>query len=154
MAPKAKGPVMEYDGPMEGSGRFFFASGSSYSGSWKMLVPEADGAADGVIKPKRVKHGQGQFQDCEGSYVGSFHEDLFDGDGTFTFSSGCTYSGMWKDGKYCGQGKYQWPDGTSYEGEFVNNVPHGQGTFTDCNSRLWSGNFHNGSGPGLTHMLP
>lgn len=68
-----------------------------------MLVPEADGAADGVIKPKRVKHGQGQFQDSEGSYVGSFHEDLFDGDGTFTFSSGCTYSGMWKGGKYCGQ---------------------------------------------------
>lgn len=68
-----------------------------------MLVPEAEEAVDGVLKPKRVRHGHGHFQDGQNTYVGSFYEDSFDGEGAFTFSSGAVYSGTWKDGQYCGQ---------------------------------------------------
>jgi len=32
MAPKVKAPALDYDGPMDGSGKFFFPDGASYSG--------------------------------------------------------------------------------------------------------------------------
>lgn len=68
-----------------------------------MLVPHADEAVEGILKPKRVRHGQGQFQDGDNHYIGSFHEDCFEGNGTFKFASGSVYSGMWKQGQYWGQ---------------------------------------------------
>lgn len=77
-----------------------------------MVIPEPEDAVDGVLKPKRVRHGEGRFQDGDNVYVGSFHEDLFDGNGTFMFASGSTYAGTWKQGQYCGQVKANhqpWP---------------------------------------------
>ena len=36
------------------------------------------------------------------------------------------------------------------QGEWVENKMHGHGVFTDASGHKWEGDFHNGSGPGLT----
>jgi hypothetical protein len=67
MPPKSKPPVCVYDGPMEGEGCFFYRSGATYNGQWKMIMPSEDcqpqsGAA---LEPRRVRHGKGCYQDGE-----------------------------------------------------------------------------------------
>ena len=36
------------------------------------------------------------------------------------------------------------------QGDWVDNKMHGHGVFTDASGHKWEGDFHNGSGPGLT----
>lgn len=65
MAPKAKQQQPVYDGPMDGDGTFYYASGATYTGQWKMQLPPDDAAplADGEVKPTRLRHGHGVFKD-------------------------------------------------------------------------------------------
>jgi hypothetical protein len=68
MAPKAKKqePVCQYDGPMEGEGTFYYKTGATYCGHWKVVMPPEDTPppADGsALKPTRVRHGHGLFKD-------------------------------------------------------------------------------------------
>ena len=52
-----------------------------------------------------------------------------------------------------GKGIYVWPDGRHYEGDFFENNLHGQGLFKDVQGHVWTGQFFNGSGPGLTMRI-
>lgn len=45
------------------------------------------------------------------------------------------------------------PAGVFLQGLWEHNRMHGQGTYTDAEGHQWSGQFFNGSGPGLTCML-
>ena len=38
----------------------------------------------------------------------------------------------------------------AFQGAWVDNKMHGHGVFTDARGHKWEGDFHNGSGPGLT----
>ena len=39
------------------------------------------------------------------------------------------------------------------QGEFEYNAFHGKGVFIDTEAQQWSGDFHNGNGPGLVNLL-
>ena len=47
-----------------------------------------------------IENGQGTYTFASGStYTGEFKDGLFNGQGTITYANGDTYSGEWKDGK-------------------------------------------------------
>ena len=52
------------------------------------------------------------------TYEGEYKNDLKNGKGIFTWSSGSKYIGEFKDDERDGEGKMVWSDGTMYEGEW------------------------------------
>ena len=62
-------------------------------------------------------------------YVGEFKDGLFNGQGTYTYSSGDKYNGEWKDDKFNGQGTYTYVVGDKYVGQYRNGKLDGKGTF-------------------------
>ena len=68
----------------------------------------ARGRADAILKDK------------SGVYVGEFKNDLFNGQGTYTFADGRVYEGKFKDDKFHGQGTMTYPDGTVESGKWLN----------------------------------
>ena len=54
---------------------------------------------------------------------------LLIGKGTFTWSSGTTYSGDFYCNRITGKGRYDWPDFSWYEGDVVNGIREGEGEF-------------------------
>ena len=71
--------------------------------------------------------------------TGCIDGDCENGQGTYKFSSGAEYDGLWKDDKFNGQGTYKWSDGTVYEGLWKDNQRNGQGTYTNPNGVESSG---------------
>lgn len=49
------------------------------------------------------------------------------GRGCFTWTSGLSYIGEFKEDKREGYGKLKWPDGSTYEGHFHNDIREGEG---------------------------
>ena len=49
--------------------------------------------------------------------------------GTYEWSDGRKYEGMWVDNKMHGLGRLQWPDGKCYEGNYKHDKKHGYGSF-------------------------
>ena len=95
-------------------------------------------------------HGQGSMTTYGGVYEGTFAEDTFSGEGTFTNNEGGAYTGGFSDFSYHGTGTFTDPDGnqymgnhefgeltgkatyvgidgTHYEGEFIGHMYHGEG---------------------------
>ena len=67
----------------------------------------------------------------ESHYEGSLEwGKIRTGNGTFTWSTGEVYEGMWEKDIQNGQGKMTWPGLGEYEGHFVDGKREGQGTFT------------------------
>ncbi len=90
-------------------------------------------------------HGQGTYTYANGGkYVGEFKDNLFHGQGTFNYASGDKYVGEYKDDKPHGQGTYTHTSGNQYVGEWKDGERHGQGTFTFANGERWNGYFING----------
>ena len=104
-------------------------------------------------------------------YVGALKNNVPNGYGTLTLSSGentgTSYLGQYKNGKAHGQGKTSWPNGNShtgsykkgnadglgtkiwsngsqYTGHFLDNKRHGQGKYTYLDGRTREGTFVNG----------
>ena len=104
-------------------------------------------------------------------YVGALKNNVPNGYGTLTFSSGedpgQSYLGQFKNGKAHGQGKTSWPNGGShtgsykkgnadglgttiwsngsqYIGHFLDNKRHGQGKYTYLDGRTREGTFVDG----------
>ena len=66
-------------------------------------------------------------------YVGEFKDDLFSGQGTYTFADGEKYVGQHKDDQQHGQGTYTYANGDKYVGQYKDGKKNGQGFyfFTD-----------------------
>ena len=91
---------------------------------------------DGIYKEDRFWEGNEYNSDngnLEGTYIdGVYHRteiaidrrEFLDEDG------GETYVGEWKDDLFHGQGTYTYPDKSTYEGEWKEGKKHGQGTQT------------------------
>lgn len=73
--------------------------------------------------------------------------------GEFTYASGAKYSGQWEGNRYNGHGTYAFPDGSAYEGGWVDNQMHGDGVFVDTKGVRWTGQYYNGTGPGLSALV-
>ena len=65
-----------------------------------------------------------------GTYVGEYKDDLFHGQGTYTYANGDQYVGEFKDGLRHGQGTATSAIGDRYVGECKDDLFHGQGTMT------------------------
>lgn len=63
----------------------------------------------------------------------------------FTFPSGSTYVGGFKDGKLHGVGTYTYvPSGDVYEGQWKADLKHGQGTYSYANGDKYAGEWYMG----------
>ena len=95
----------------------------------------------------------GYFHNCFGSfshegrqYVGEWKDNLYNGQGTFTWENSDKYVGEFKDGKFNGQGTYtfgpnsEWA-GEKYVGQWWNNKKNGRGTYTYANGDKYVGEF-------------
>jgi hypothetical protein len=100
---------MEAENPAPG--RYVYADGSTYEGSWKQGMPEGRGA---LLRPNGVK------------YTGSWKGGLIHGDGEFISSNGRKYVMPFKNGEATGAGELFHPNG-SYKGELLNGLAHGKG---------------------------
>ena len=66
------------------------------------------------------------------------------GQGSYTYASGDTYTGAFKDGEFNGQGTKTAKDGTvRYTGEWKDGLYNGQGTMTD-GGKSFTGEWKNG----------
>ncbi|KAK9829757.1 hypothetical protein WJX72_007698 [[Myrmecia] bisecta] len=147
--------------PVTGSGTFYFKNGATYEGEWKQSASTStdgqeakpDTAEAAEAAPERVRHGKGTYREGQYCYKGEWLDDKMHGTGKFTFASGAVFEGSWLNGEYQGRGCYSWPDGRKYEGEWQQCRMHGQGVYTDKDGHGWTGQFFNGSGPGLTCLL-
>ena len=113
----------------------------------------------------------GDLKYSNADYVGALKNNVPNGYGTLTFSSGentgQSYLGQFKNGKAHGQGKTSWPNGGShtgsykkgnadglgttiwsngskYLGHFLDNKRHGQGKYTYLDGRTREGTFVDG----------
>ena len=59
-----------------------------------------------------------------------------------------SYIGSYKDDKFHGNGSYTYGDGTKYIGEFKNGLPNGKGTYVYQNGSKYESEFKNGKGSG------
>lgn len=108
----------------------------------------------------------GRIENEFGTYNGALIGDLFSGEGDFSFLSGETYTGNWKDsvmsgngtvsfpavGEYSGEmgdskrngtGTFIWASGDKYEGNWVNDAMSGKGKYYFSNGGLFDGTFEN-----------
>ena len=66
-----------------------------------------------------------------------------DNDNDIQAVTGYDYKGEWKDNMYHGQGTYTYYNGNKYEGEWKDGHKHGQGTFTYFDGRIVKGLWKN-----------
>ena len=80
-----------------------------------------------------------------GKYIGWVDKNGHkNGLGNYTWHSGETYSGAWKDDMMHGFGTYTWTDGTEYSGKMECNEIHGEGTITYLDGEVLKGLWENG----------
>ena len=70
--------------------------------------------------------------------------DCFNGDGSFMWKSGSSYTGNWLNGKMSGFGTYVWSTGKKYVGEWLNGERNGEGVLTEENGKVIKGNWLDG----------
>lgn len=128
---------------MQGAGRFVFASGASYCGTWR--DNKYDGAGtyswpDGSRYEVRAPRWEGgRRRDRVGQGVG-LREGVWGG-----AQASCTPASHVRFSTPC--------RAPTPQGQWLDGRMHGQGAFVDAEGRRWAGQFYNGSGPGLTYQL-
>ena len=75
-------------------------------GICKVLVPELEGTYSGDCK-SGLADGAGEAIGVD-YYKGEFSKGLPDGEGTYLWKNGATYTGEWKKGKRHGSGRYEY----------------------------------------------
>ena len=94
---------------------------------------------------ERGQNGEGTYTFPGGeSYTGGFLLGLAEGQGTYRNKDGAViYEGQWKTGLYHGQGKYTGGDFV-YEGAFEAGLPHGRVQYTQDGVLRYDGDFEGG----------
>jgi len=120
-----------YDGRLRGNQRdgrgvFLTASkGLEFTGEWQTNLPQGEGRL-------RIKTYEGAKIPYE--YEGQWEGGRKDGNGTFTWPTGASYTGFFQSDAKHGAGMFEWPDGSSWDGGFVADLRHGAGVFRKaCN---------------------
>ena len=103
-------------------------------------------------KPPEQNKETEQNNNKEESKTGCVTGNCEDGKGTYKWSDGTVYTGLWKDSKHNGKGSYKFADGTTEEtGEFKNNdLYNGYKIFSDFYYEVINGDngdFINGKPP-------
>lgn len=70
--------------------------------------------------------------------------DCFNGDGSFMWKSGSSYTGNWSNGEMSGFGTYVWSTGRKYVGEWLYGERNGEGVLTEENGKVTKGNWLDG----------
>jgi hypothetical protein len=88
-----------------------------------------------------------------GAYVGEFKDGKFNGQGTYTHSSGNKYVGEFKDGMRHGQATFTFASGDKYVGEYKDDKRSGRGTFTFADGGKYVGEYKDGkqNGQGIEY---
>ena len=127
--------------------RFEYASkGLSYR-----TIRNKDGVFEGWVDMSGKRNGVGKCTlNDETTYIGSWENNKYSGDGKITFRDRFTYdvveeyTGGFKNNKYHGKGLLQ-RGAMSYNGEFANGVFDGTGTLIDANGDKYEGLWKNGA---------
>ncbi|KAG2392479.1 hypothetical protein C9374_012731 [Naegleria lovaniensis] len=114
-----------------GYGVMHYKSGNYYEGEWKENKRCGYGVMHWTTDPLEI-------------YEGEWLNDLPQGNGKHTYlqASGkkCNYyEGTFIEGKREGQGTFHYADGSSYTGEWFNNLKHGEGVFYYLNGSMQKG---------------
>jgi hypothetical protein len=78
------------------------------------------------------------------SYLGQYKNGKAHGQGKTSWSNGDSHTGSYKKGNTDGLGTKIWSDGSQYIGHFLDNKRHGQGKYTYLDGRTREGTFVNG----------
>ena len=106
---------------------------------------------DAIAADQLTGYGTKEFDN--GTYTGDMVSGVPHGQGTYTWNSGNTYTGQWKNGKQDGYGEmYTARNGQLYKGEFVNGQRSGQGTCTYSNGDVYTGQWKSGNPSGYGEM--
>lgn len=106
---------------------------------------------EGKKNPQGQLHGQGSFTFSSGNiYEGMYKNNKRDGFGRFYFANGNVYSGEWKEDRRHGHGSFSFLSGDLYVGDWEMNKKHGKGRFEYANGNCYEGMYKNDKkhGPG------
>ena len=92
-----------------------------------------------------MRNGYGTFSGNDGSkFTGYYKNDKKDGYGTFVYSNGDQYEGSFKDDNIDGNGTYKWKSGDRYEGNWMKGQRTGYGTYFWKDGSKFQGYWLNG----------
>ena len=135
------------DNILTGHGTYFFSNGDVYVGEFRADKPNGAGIytiANGTPFAFGTQQ-VGQFMD--GKYIGPTCGDVPTSHwciGSRSFSNGDKYFGEFHDNMINGQGTYTFANRDKYAGEFHDNTINGQGTYTWANGARQVGQFKDG----------
>ena len=122
------------------SGRVFaFYNGDTYVG--KMVDGKMEGKGSYIFSSEDGGN--------ETAYIGSFKNDLKEGNGMCTLPNGCIYIGQWENDIMSGIGKMSYISGDEYIGNWKNGKKEGHGVYTWKNGGRYIGEFKNGKMDGI-----
>lgn len=84
-----------------------------------------------------------EFKENRDKYTGDFKRGFFEGEGTYFFSNGDKFSGIFQEGKPI-KGKYTFTNGSIYIGSFENGTFNGIGEIIYSKLNAYKGEFNNG----------
>ncbi|PRP82793.1 hypothetical protein PROFUN_10008 [Planoprotostelium fungivorum] len=141
------------EGERHGKGKYIFANGNIYSGSFEhdlqcgfgILVMTDGDRYTGEFANNRF-HGKGMYEHAIGDvYKGHFINGKKSGMGSYQFKNGDAYEGEFYEGSMSSWGVYQSANGDTYEGNFQQNLFHGRGKQTIVQTgEIYEGDFHKG----------
>lgn len=83
----------------------------------------------------------GRVENEYGSYTGTLINDLFHGEGKFSFLTGESYVGDWRDSYMAGNGLMIFPEIGEYSGDMNNSLRNGTGTFKWDTGEVYEGSW-------------
>ncbi|HYX33964.1 MAG TPA: trypsin-like serine protease [Oligoflexus sp.] len=114
-----------------GKGTMFYHYGKTYEGDWLMNARSGYGEQGWPEGSKYI------------SYHGGWANDLPNGKGTMTFTSGQVYTGIFKDAKFNGEGQLKYPDGNVQSGTFSAGKREGLFTLVTASGETWKETYSN-----------
>lgn len=83
-----------------------------------------------------------------GQYEGTMRGGKHNGQGSYNWPNGDTYTGAWTDGVRTGKGTYVWKNGNRYTGDFVKNRLEGSGRMEYAGGSIYTGQWSDGKRSG------